>query len=182
MDEANQELDFPKPAAGAVVLAHGSDRGRGGGGDQRVQQRAAARRLALGHRRGVTLPSAAGDGSRRGDCHGAGRVIPGPRHDHRRPVRASLPSGTSLSAAGTGIDVTFSGVTVSRPLTITFDVADRPAAADVPVVAHRLPDGAWSLALATVSAGRMTVRAQTLSLHLPAWLDARGWMQWLGNR
>src|ERR1019366_5611334 len=113
MDEANQELDFPKPAAGAVVLGHGSDRGRGGGGDQRVQQRAAARRLALGHRRGVTLPSAACDGSRRGDCHGAGfrgrgtiTVAP------VRAVRASLPYGTSLSAAGAGIDVTFSGVTL----------------------------------------------------------------------
>jgi hypothetical protein len=29
-----------------------------------------------------------------------------------RAVRASLPYGTSLSAAGTGIDVTFSGVTL----------------------------------------------------------------------
>jgi len=97
-------------------------------------------------------------------------------------VRAALPYGGSLAAAGTGIDVAFFGVRLSRPLTITFDVTGRPAPGDVPVVAHRLPDGTWSLAVAAVSAGRMTVRVQAFSPHLPAWLNPAAWMHWLGDR
>ena len=147
-------------------------------GPQRAASHSATAEVSPSRPLRVTVPGVATVTAPAGSFRGRGTITVAPV----RAVRASLPYGTSLSAAGTGIDVTFSGVTVSRPLTITFDVADRPAAADVPVVAHRLPDGGWSLALATVSAGRMTVRAQTLSLHLPAWLDARGWMQWLGNR
>jgi hypothetical protein len=123
----------------------------------------------------VTIPGVATVTGPAGSFRGHGTVTVA-------PVHVPLPYGGSLAAAGTGIDVRFSGVTLSRPLTITFDVTGRPGRRDVPVVAHRLPDGRWSLAVAGVHAGRMTVRAQTFSAHMPAWLNPGAWMGWLGNR
>ena len=78
-------------------------------------------------------------------------------------MQAPLPYGGSLTAAGSGIDVTFSGVTLARPLTITFDVTGRPRPDAVPVVAHRLAGGSWSIVRARTSGTRMTVRAQAFS-------------------
>jgi hypothetical protein len=85
-------------------------------------------------------------------------------------------------AAGTGIDVVFSGVTLSRPLTIAFDTSGKHRPGSVPVVAHRLPDGSWTLDRASVTRTQMTVRASSFSLHLPAWFDPRAWLHWLGDR
>jgi hypothetical protein len=95
--------------------------------------------------------------------------------------QATLPYGGGLVAAGKGIDVRLSGVTLARPLSISFAVVGRPQPGDVPVVAHQLADGSWTLARAAFSGRRMTVSAQTFSLHEPAWLNPAAWMGWLGD-
>jgi hypothetical protein len=123
----------------------------------------------------VTLPQVATVTAPAGSFRGHGTITV-------TPVRIALPYGGSLSAAGTGIDVTYSGVTLSRPLTISFDTTAKPGQHDVPVVAHRLDNGTWTLALAAVRAGRMTVQARTFSPHIPAWLNPGAWMHWLGDR
>jgi hypothetical protein len=98
-------------------------------------------------------------------------------------VRSALPFGDALRSAGEGVDVQFSGVRLIKPLTITFAGARTRPVGMVPVVAHHLPDGAWSLARATVDAsGQMTVRTETFSPHFPAWLDPVKWVHWLGDR
>jgi len=58
----------------------------------------------------VTVPGVATVRGPRGAFRGRGTVTV-------RPVRAPLPFRGSLVAAGTGIDVTFSGVMLARPLT-----------------------------------------------------------------
>ena len=66
----------------------------------------------------VTVPGVATVTGPRGAFRGRGKVTV-------RPVQAQLPFGNSLTAAGTGIDVTFSGVTLSRALTISFDTVGK---------------------------------------------------------
>jgi hypothetical protein len=123
----------------------------------------------------VTVPGVATVTGQRGAFRGRGKITV-------RPVRARLPFGNSLAAAGTGIDVTFSGVTLSRPLTIAFDITGKRKPGDVAVIAHQLPGGGWDLARATAAGTQMTVRASSFSPHLPAWLHPDAWLRWLGDR
>lgn len=123
----------------------------------------------------VTVPGVATVAGPRGAFRGHGTVTV-------RPVRSALPFGNSLRAAGTGVDVTFSGVTLARPLTLTFDVTREPRRGDVAVVAHRLPGGGWTLNRASATRAHMTVRASSFSFHLPAWLNPGAWLHWLGDR
>jgi hypothetical protein len=119
---------------------------------------------------GVTISA------RAGSFRGHGQVV-----IRLRPA-PSLPFGGSLTAAGAGVDVAFEGVTLARPLMVTFRVGHKPRPGDVPVVAHHLPDGAWDLSVASLASGRMTIRARSFSLHVPGWLDPSAWMRWLGDR
>jgi hypothetical protein len=123
----------------------------------------------------VTVPGVATVTGPRGAFRGHGTVTV-------RPVRSALPFGNSLTAAGTGIDVTFSGVTLARPLTLTFAITGKARRGDVAVVAHRLPGGGWTLNRASATSTQMTVRASSFSMHLPAWLDPDAWLHWLGDR
>jgi hypothetical protein len=123
----------------------------------------------------VTLPRIATLTAPAGAFRGQGQVA-------ITTAGAALPYGGSLTAAGTGIDVAFSGVTLVRPITISFDVAARPQPGDIAVVAHQLADGSWTLAPAALSGTKMTVAAQQFSLHIPAWLNPSAWLHWLGNR
>jgi len=50
------------------------------------------------------------------------------------------------------------------------------------VVAHRLPDGGWTLDRALSAKALVTVRASSFSPHIPAWLNPRAWVHWLGDR
>jgi hypothetical protein len=99
------------------------------------------------------------------------------------PVHVALPFGGGLSAAGTGIDVTFAGAKLVRPLTIVFDATGKPGPDAIPVVAHRQVDGQWDLTRASIAtAGQMQVSAEAFSPHIPAWLHPTKWLTWFGNR
>jgi hypothetical protein len=123
----------------------------------------------------VTLPEVATLTAPTGSFRGDGQIT-------ITEGRAALPFASSLTPAGNGIDVTFSGVTLVRPITITFDVAAKPRPGDIPIVAHQLADGSWELTRASLNGTTMTVSTQQFSLHVPAWLDPAAWLQWLGNR
>lgn len=96
--------------------------------------------------------------------------------------RVRLPAGLGLTAAGRGIEVTISGVKLTGPLTIGFDITGKAAPGDIAVVAHELPGGSWSLDQARVTGGQMSVRAASFSVHVPAWLNPKAWLHWLGGR
>jgi hypothetical protein len=123
----------------------------------------------------ATLPTVATVVGSAGSFVGHGSVTVTAAH-------AELPYAGSLSAAGTGVNVRFSGVRLVRPLVLTFDVRGKPGPEAMPVVAHQMANGSWSLIPATYHAGRMVVRAQDFSVHVPAWLNPKAWMRWLGGR
>ena len=82
----------------------------------------------------IRLPGVAVVTAPAGTFRGHGRMTVTAGH-------AVMPYGGSLVPAGSGIDVKFSGVTLVRPLTITFNVGRKPSPGDVPVVAHQLAGG-----------------------------------------
>lgn len=124
----------------------------------------------------LTVPGVATVSGPAGSFRGTGTVT-------ATPVHLGLPFGNGLSAAGTGIDVTFAGVTLARPLALVFKSTGKPGPDDVPVVAHRRADGSWDLAPANgATAGRMQVSTKAFSPHIPAWLHPSEWLTWLGNR
>jgi hypothetical protein len=98
------------------------------------------------------------------------------------PVEGSFAAGSGVTAAGTGIDVTFEIARLTRPLTIVYDTRPPRDPDARPVVAHRADDGNWELKPATLDArGHIQVSTQTFSPNIPAWIDPKAWMRGLGN-
>src|ERR1039458_6714102 len=95
-------------------------------GPQRAASHSATAEVSPSRPLRVTVPGVATVTAPAGSFRGRGTITVAPV----RAVRASLPYGTSLSAAGTGIDVTFSGVTL---MGVTGSVPRRTPA----------PCGAW---------------------------------------
>lgn len=124
----------------------------------------------------LTLPGVGTVSGSAGSFQGTGTVT-------AVPVHIPLPFGSGMSAAGTGIDVKFSGLRLTRPLTIVFDSTGQAGRDAIPVIAHRQADGAWDLTRATTgTTGRMQVSTEAFSPHIPAWLHPTEWLNWLGNR
>lgn len=124
----------------------------------------------------VTVPGVATVSGPAGALRGTGTITV-------TPVRLRLPFDGALQPAGTGVDVRFSRVWLARPLTITFADARKPPAGTIPVVAHLRADGVWDLTpVKSAKAGRMTVTTAAFSPHVPAYLNPRRWVQWLGSR
>lgn len=74
-----------------------------------------------------------------------------------------------------GVDVTFEGAQLVKPLTVIFDAPPgaRPDEA-VPVVVHQKAEGEWEMVPAEVNAaGQFLLRTRSFSFRAPAWLDPR---------
>ncbi|MFI5959765.1 hypothetical protein [Cryptosporangium sp. NPDC051539] len=108
-----------------------------------------------------------------------------------RRQRATFDPGTGLTAAGEGIDVTFEGTALRKPLTLKFPAGPRPSSDAIPVIAHQGDDGMWDYRPATVdAAGNFTLTTSDFSLNIPTWANPLGWWRafrtflasWAGGR
>ncbi|MFI7598197.1 hypothetical protein [Actinoplanes sp. NPDC049681] len=93
-----------------------------------------------------------------------------------QPRSADLSATTGVTTAGSGLDVSFHGTALRRPLSLTFDAVPAPSPGAVPVVAHQGEDGAWDFIPARrLGAGRIAVDTSRFSLNVPTWMDPGAW-------
>jgi hypothetical protein len=98
-------------------------------------------------------------------------------------VTGAFPPDTGIATGGTGVDVSFAGVTLTRPLTITYDTKGKPDDAAIPIVAHQVENGNWEIKPAALDrVGHIKITTQTFSPNIPGWLHPTQWMHWLGQR
>lgn len=83
----------------------------------------------------------------------------------------TLPAG--MRVTGNGVDVTFTGTKLAKPLTLTFG---KGAGADeLPVDLHQGADGQWEARKAAVAGGQTQVTTGDFSIHLPGAINPATW-------
>lgn len=102
-----------------------------------------------------------------------------------RRSRARVIGGIGVRAAGVGMDVSFRGTRLRKPLSLTYHVGRQPRG-HVPHAMRVTATGDWNLLRAKrVGPSRVRVRTTSFSRIVPAWLNARQWAsnleQWAGN-
>ena len=101
---------------------------------------------------------------------------------------ATPPTGDGVTVAGPGVDVTFNGTKLIKPVTLAFLADAKPSPSAVPVIAHRADNGQWNYIAASIGTGGMLTGATShFSLNVPAWVASIGqWVrdvgQWVGQR
>jgi hypothetical protein len=99
------------------------------------------------------------------------------------PVSVSFTDGPGLTSAGTGIEVTFHGARLVKPLEVTFATQAKPLADSYPVLAHQTDDGTWTLTPARLDeAGHIQIGTQSFSVNIPGWFNPKKWVSWFGSR
>jgi hypothetical protein len=104
------------------------------------------------------------------------------------PRKARPPARDGVAVSGTGLDVTFSGTKLTKPVTLTFAKLPKPSSRALPVIAHRADDGVWDYQSAAVTAdGIISGSTSHFSLNMPGWVASSGqWVSdighWIGDR
>ena len=133
----------------------------------------------------ITVPVRA-DTPIRVDVPGVGTLsgepgsVSGPGKLVVQPMRGqpALPAGVRVT--GPGVDVSFDGTTLAKPLTLTFGTSEGKG--EVPVVLHQGSDGQWEVRNAAAVDGRVQVSTADFSVNLPASVDPPAWVDGLWQK